>query len=242
MTTQYRPPVMDRVIGVPATATREVTVLAQDLRYDQWRPRNNVVSPGQWSMDNPAGSRLRPFDSLTLFSEATRLTLTLTDVDGLELGDPSEPFALTMIWSDGRSLAYTVTASESYIVPGSPSSAGRTFTLSAVVLTGDGAAPPAGDVTVRAGTGSTTTITDDIERRIWAARRDIRVRDQEDFSDGAAVVVGDAVYTVRRLDNLKFVTGSTMTDDRGIPRRIRGVSEVGRRYLELLCRRRVDEA
>ena len=129
MTTQYRPPVMDRVITVPTTATREVTVPAQDLRYRPLVPRNNIDEQGEWSVDNPDGERIRLTDSLTLFSAATRLTLTLTDADGLQLGDPTPPFALTMTWPDGRSLAYTVTASEPSGLPGFPASNGRTFTL-----------------------------------------------------------------------------------------------------------------
>ena len=164
MTTQYRPPVMDRVIGVPVTVERHDTVPAADLRYDDWNSFQSVEDPGEWGMDNPDGSALRFFDSLTKFSEATQLALTLTDADGLELGDPTPPFPLTMTWSDGRSLAYTVTASERYLYGGFRF-VGRTFTLSALVLTGNGTAAPAGDVTVRAGTGSTTTVSEQIERR-----------------------------------------------------------------------------
>ena len=75
-----------------------------------------------------------------------------------------------------------------------------------------------------------------VDRKIWAGRRDFPAGDFVDSTTAGLVNIHDSRYIVR-TESGQWKAGDTFTDESGDTRRIEGVSEIGRRYLEILARR-----
>ena len=73
--------------------------------------------------------------------------------------------------------------------------------------------------------------------KVWARRTDFEARDLIKFPDTGPVVIEDTRFLVRGTSG-PWAEGDLLVDDRGVSRKVRGVSEVGTRghYLELLAR------
>ena len=70
-------------------------------------------------------------------------------------------------------------------------------------------------------------------RKVWAGRRDLRVRETLQVDNLGTVDVANVVYRVRHESDWR---GGSLFEDDGGQYRVIGVAEVGRRhYLELLC-------
>ena len=70
---------------------------------------------------------------------------------------------------------------------------------------------------------------------VWCARRDPTARDYVTAGDRGVITIMDSFFTVR-AESGPWREGQTFTDDEGKRRRVQGVSQIGRAYLELLAR------
>ena len=73
--------------------------------------------------------------------------------------------------------------------------------------------------------------------RVWAERRDFTGRDTLEISQGKDLDINDTRYVVRAESAKAVKVGDTLTDENGDRVTVRGIAQLGRRYLELLVRR-----
>ena len=73
--------------------------------------------------------------------------------------------------------------------------------------------------------------------RVWAERRDFTGKDTLEISQGKDLDIDDTRYTIRAELGTALKAGDTLTDENGDRVTVRGIAQIGRRYLELLTRR-----
>ena len=83
------------------------------------------------------------------------------------------------------------------------------------------------------GAGSASTVPG---ARIWAERRDFLSKDSLHQDQSLNLDIDDTRYVIR-AEGVAIRPGEKITDEDGNTAEVRGVAQVGRRYLELLTRR-----
>ena len=83
------------------------------------------------------------------------------------------------------------------------------------------------------GKGSVSTVPGP---RVWAERRDFLSKDTLEQDRTLNVDIDDTRYVIR-AEGVVIRPGEKITDEDGNTAEVRGVSQIGRRYLELLTRR-----
>ena len=204
--------VLDRLLQREVTTTVEVPASAV-YTYD---------APYTGGGDNlDAGTWLRNSD--------TELSIGLADAAGVDFPtDLSLPASVAVAWDGAAASDLDITAL--VIVR-----AGFTFVPISLRLTFDSALPAAGTaLAITVHTGGTQTVTQTVQRPVWATRRDFLGRDLVTAYEGSLLTIADSRFIVRAE---KWDEGDTFTDDEGVTRTVRGVAQIGRgRYLELLAR------
>ena len=72
--------------------------------------------------------------------------------------------------------------------------------------------------------------------KVWAGRRDFPAGDFVDSTTSGLVNINDSRYIVR-AESGPWAAGDRLTDDDGNARTVQGVSQLDRRFLEILARR-----
>ena len=213
-TREFTPPVLDRIIARMVETTVEVPA-SMGYSFDTLSTGDNDnLDAGTWRRTSDTVLQVALADSGGL-SFPQDLALPLDDVE--------------VSWDDADASSLSLTTLDVVRDP-------LSFAPLSLRLTFDGPLPAAGTaLTIEIETGGTQEITQTVQRREWAARRDFVGRDLVATIAGSLVTIGDARFIVRA--GPPWSTGDTFVDDAGVTRTVRGVAQIGRsRYLELLAR------
>ena len=211
MTTQRGAPILDRTI----TRQVERTVSTPGVSTSTWNALSTVGNPGngEWRRDSD-----------------TMLTIGLNPTSGGAIPFDLEPIDGVTVDIDGVSETLNLTTVQQI----------RSLLSGAVValtLTFDGDLPPAGAVLeLGIPTGASTPITTTVTLKVWAARRDFTGQDFTTVFQGSVVGVEDRRYVVRS-ESGPWTRGDQFIAEDGVSTwNVRGVSQIGRSYLEILAR------
>ena len=95
--------------------------------------------------------------------------------------------------------------------------------------------PNAGDsLTLTLPAGATETVTETVEERIWAQRRDYHGRDFQKVVGGVRLQTLSEFRFVVRAESGPWTPGDFFEDDNGESHRVLGWAQIDRQYLEIL--------
>ena len=212
MTTREFTPRLDRQISREVTTTVEVSASTAYAYDTQELQTGDRVSDGAWRRDSD-----------------TELAIGLNDSNGLSFPDLTTPTSGVEVAFDGAA-ATTLTITDMGFLR---NPFGQ---ILGIQLTFDGPLPAAGAMlTIMIPTGGTQTVTQTVQRPVWAQRRDFSGRDFSQVVQGGLITIRDTRYIVR-TESGPWAAGDTFTDEDGETLSVQGVQQIGRGYLELLAR------
>ena len=229
----FVPPVLDIIISTSTTSVEMVTVPGAVITRKVADLRNQLANDidGNWVIgipNHPPIDRATSATVLAVWADARFIEVGLVDTDWHPY--PSGDLAmLEVTFPSGSTIAFSIDNVEAV-------ENGTQYNLSGGVVMGDGSVAPGEVATLNFGMSAdrqeemtTTTIT-----KHWASRLDFPARDILSSIQSSLVPIKDSRYTVR--ESGLWAVGSKFTDEQGEIRTVRGISKLGRGFLELLAR------
>ena len=229
----FVPPVLDIIISTSTTSVEMVTVPGAVITRKVADLRNQLANniDGNWVIgipNHPPIDRVTSGTVLAVWADASFIQVGLVDTDWDPY--PSGDLAMLVVtFPSGSTIAFSIDSVEAV-------EHGTQYNLSGGVVMGDGSVAPGEVATLNFGMSAdrqeemtTTTIT-----KHWASRLDFPARDILSSIQSSLVPIKDSRYTVR--ESGLWAVGSKFTDEQGEIRTVRGISKLGRGFLELLAR------